>query len=218
MCYRTAVSHCACATDVLLVESSTNLFDGMSKAGFGSVTPFSDPFFRGAARDFAAHSRTLHRHKWISRIAGQSGMQIDMGENGLLELLADHGAVAAAENLPGQPAAAAYTAELMDPDAVLNVAPTLVGPHVGGLWLDEPWINSEQDLNALEACLRVHREIVVRCSTRISLIDSDGDGVVAVSENQDRHRADFVAACTGLSARPIEALTTPELSRCGETP
>ena len=69
-------------------------------------------------------------------------MRIDIGGNGLLDLLSNEDALAATERFRSGLCALGYTAELMDRAVVLELEPALAGPYVGALWLDEPMLRS----------------------------------------------------------------------------
>jgi glycine/D-amino acid oxidase-like deaminating enzyme len=198
--------------DVQLLEIEDSLLSRSSQAGFGSLTPYSDPYFRGSARDFAARSVDLYRQRWLKTISERSGEGIDIGDKGLLDLLVDDDALGRVEALQEELVSAGYKAVLMTREDVLEIEPALRGDYVGALWLDEPWIDREQYFTALAVLLQRHRSVEVRFGATVSTVRAGADSVTVVVEPDVLITADFVVLCTGLSAQVVEGVELPRLT------
>ena len=71
---------------VTLVEAQEQLFLGSTGAAFGSLTPYSDPFFRGAIGRFAATSVSRYKNEIVPLLSKQNLPEIHISEGSLLQL------------------------------------------------------------------------------------------------------------------------------------
>lgn len=200
---------------VHLLESADRLLDGVSSAGFGSLTPFSDPFFRGAARDFAARAVEIYRHHWIPTLVKGTGISIDVGDAGLLDLLKDDTAVARGQVLQRELASAGYPARLITKEEAISLEPELAGSFSAALWLDEPWIDPNQYFRALLSALGAIDTVSVVSGATVREMDEHDSSRVAVyyecSAGIQHLTADFVVYCTGLTSLEVGGAALPTL-------
>jgi glycine oxidase len=184
---------------------------GVSRAGFGSLTPFSDPYFDGEARDHAARAVDLYRSTWIPRLAADSGIAVTFQDDGLLELCGSDADLVAAHKHADNLKAAGYQAEMLTVDETRRREPALLGSFAGALFLNEPWIDVDQFFNALQLSLRRSDRIDFRCHTAVSQVVSDGTRLQVQTQKHGNVAADRVVLCTGLHAVPLECGYRPPL-------
>src|ERR1017187_3042770 len=99
---------------VILIDEHPEPFKGISSAGFGSLTPFSDPFYKGEARDFAAKAVEIYRDDWLDALSKMSGQVITFCDKGLLQLCRDTKDIANAEEIVRGLGAANDTARMLN--------------------------------------------------------------------------------------------------------
>ena len=197
---------------VSLLEKRPVLLAGSSRAAFGSLTPFSDPFFEGQARDFASNSVDLYRNKWLKKVEAASGLSVCIGNKGLFDLLDTAAEIRNAERLCVDLTESGYPAHMMSRDEVLELEPTLTGSYRAGLWLDEPWIDHEEYFEALLRCLARMEEITVQTSVIARSVTEHTNGVRVCLSDGQTISADFAVICTGPTADPVDGVDQPNLS------
>jgi glycine oxidase len=195
---------------VTLIDKRQGLLEGSSRAAFGSLTPFSDPFFTGSAREFAFRSVSLYRERWLDAVKSESGLSVGWGDDGLLELLETPQEIRACEKLVEDLASDGYKANMISREEVLELEPALQGRYRAALWLDEPWIDHEQYFEALLRCIARHQAIQVLLSTLVESIDSGPAGVKIELREKGQIEVDYVVVSTGPTAHPVEG--------CGRIP
>ncbi len=206
---------------VLIIEEKSGLFQGASQAGFGSLTPFSDPFFVDEARDFAAKSVQLYRSKWIQTINAEADVQIPFIDLGLIELCETDADFAKARKHAENLQKANYTnaVEVLTIDETRKREPNLSGEFAGALWLDEPWLDAQQYLSALEVCIARNKKITLRTATQVVRTTNKLSTVEITTSTGEVLNSRWVIICTGLSPAGIENIPNLALRwnswRCG---
>lgn len=184
--------------DVLLIEKGRTLFGGSTSAGFGSLTPFSDPFFTGQARAFAARSVALYRNGWIPRASAAVGSPVAVGDRGLLDLIASNEDEIKVKQLQAELEAAGYVSRLLERREVLDLEPQLQGAYSGALWLDEPWMDFQHYLKGLECIVQRHQRIRLVLGRTAEHVCSDGVAVSVALEGAGTEAVDVVLIATGV--------------------
>ncbi|MDQ3964599.1 MAG: FAD-binding oxidoreductase [Actinomycetota bacterium] len=197
---------------VTLAEATSELLGNASAAGFGSLTPYSDPYFRGASRRFAARSVDSYRDHWIPRLSHFLGRPIDVGDKGLLDLFSDEVTKGEGVALHHELTSAGYDSELLSREAVIDLEPSLVGQYVGALWLDEPWLDREQYFEAIHLALQDSTDVTVLFDSPVTEINSSESGLrVKIARDSATLYCDYVVLCTGVSSRYVEGVELPQL-------
>jgi glycine oxidase len=200
--------------NIVVFDGRPQPFQGSSLAGFGSLTPFSDPFFSGEAQEFAAESVDLYRDTWIRDISQRSGVAIPFVDLGLIELCINEEdlkkAKKHAENLSAGKRSS--VARVLTVSETRELEPNLSDQFSGALWLDEPWIDKEVYFDTLGRILRSELHDDFRLSTQIRTVQTDGAAFKLVTDHGLTVRSRSVVLCTGLNAVGVEGLPqTPTL-------
>jgi len=209
----TALALAEAGAKVTVFENESSLFARSSAAGFGSLTPFSDPFFSGAARDFAARSVSLYRTHWIPRASEALGRPVDFGDEGLLDLFADEPQVVeGVKRLHDELVSAGYPTQMLDRRGTQQLEPALEGEFAGSLWMDEPWLDVQQYFAGLSALLQSNPAVSVRCGVAVEEVSISGNCAIARLTGGSIETFDFVVVATGLSSRRVRLPFEPQLA------
>ena len=192
---------------VVLIDTHSSPFQGISSAGFGSLTPYSDPFFKGEAQKFASMSVDLYRSEWISRISKEANIEIPVCDDGLIELFSSKKLFnkwkihAQKLNLYRD-----GIARILSVEETRELEPNLTGKYIGALWLDEPWIDKTIYFEALEKILRKSLLDSLICNTEVASISESHKTLIITTKNNTTFTSKYVVVCTGLTASAIEGL------------
>jgi glycine/D-amino acid oxidase-like deaminating enzyme len=184
--------------NVVLVDNNPGLFQGVSKAGFGSLTPFSDPFYKGPTRAVAAEGVRLYKTSWLESILRTSGQSVFFQDLGLLQLCLNDNDIAKATTCCAELNSAGYTAKLLSAAETKKLEPNLTKQLKGSLWLDEPWMDLDQYFYALELAIRKNSRIKILPSTEVIAVEHHRDSITVRCSTKKHIEADLVIACTGL--------------------
>jgi glycine/D-amino acid oxidase-like deaminating enzyme len=197
--------------EVTVVEAASNPFLGTSKAGFGSLTPYSDPFFVGEARKFAKLGTDLYRQEWVPRASAALGEEIAFGDDGLIQLCESDDDLGETLGIYGD-LMEEGAARPLDVAEIADLEPEIaLEGMAGGVWLDEPWVDLSQYLLGLQALLE-QGEVTVLYDAPIAALEREDDGAIACRvEGGSVIHADRVVLATGLSRRRIDGLPTIDL-------
>lgn len=193
---------------VVLFEERANPFHGSSMAGFGSLTPYSDPFFSGEAREFAATSVDLYRNKWIPEISARAGQSVPFTDLGLIELFTTdeelERAEAHATDLNSK--SNKEIARMLSVAEAREMEPNLSGEFLGALWVDEPWLDKDVYFEALEDVVQDNANIEVQLNTKIVSISVSSSKVSLATNERVSVQANSVISCTGLHPHEIKGV------------
>ena len=191
---------------VLLLDERAGSLQGISSAGFGSLTPFSDPFYRGEARDSAARAVSLYRDSWLKEICEISQCCVPLKDFGLLQLCLDHADISNAERLASELTASGYEARMLNVTETRELEPALSSSFRGSLWMNEPWIDREQYYNALSVGLS--RKSGVQQHYNASVVEIRTSSSVLTLLTKDGRSFDCSGAviCNGLTDQNISGL------------
>lgn len=184
---------------VSLIDTSDPL-QKVSSAGFGSLTPYSDPFFIGELSRLAARGVELHAH-WRRRLKETVGIDVFTGPSGLIHLFdlkAD--AEAKCENIRvscGSEAAC----RVIKRKRILEIEPNLAGDFEAAVLYDEPWIDLDELRHALTVLVRQH-EFIELISDQCTSVSEQGDKTSVGLNARGNIHFDYCVVCTGLSQPP----------------
>jgi glycine/D-amino acid oxidase-like deaminating enzyme len=186
--------------DVEMVDEQPRPFLGSSYAAFGSLTPFSDPFFRGDARRFAAKSVEMYRQSWIPALNRIPDVSVDLHDEGLIQLCSTSEEFSQYEAHIEDLTSSGYLARVLSRQEVLKLEPALAGKYECGIWLDEPWLDRDALYRALIAFLTASSRFRTLFNTRLRSVEIDNNNVAsAIFESGERASYDFVVLATGVN-------------------
>ncbi len=192
---------------VIVCEEHLKPFQGSSGAGFGSLTPYSDPFFTGEAREFAAKSVDLYKSRWIEEIGRKFGEEIPFGDQGLIELFTTADELEKVKELIDElNSSGRQIAELLTVDKTRELEPNLSGEFAGAVWLDEPWLDKDVYFAALENLISNHPSGDFRSNTKILSVIPQGEIINLTTNSGINIRCHWAVLCTGLQPEGIEGL------------
>jgi glycine/D-amino acid oxidase-like deaminating enzyme len=197
---------------VALVEGHDKMFRGTSSAGFGSLTPYSDPFFVGTARAVATEGVRLYREQFHPALDRLVDGGIELRDEGLIELLDDEVGIQNATDLIASLEADGYgsATRWLSHDEVAELEPNLAPDFRAAVWLDEPSIDTSSLFPALEVALHRHPMVSVHLGARIERADARGEGWRATSA-EATYEADRIVVASGATTRGIDGLPTAKL-------
>jgi glycine/D-amino acid oxidase-like deaminating enzyme len=188
---------------VVLLDERPTLLQGISSAGFGSLTPFSDPFYRGEARDFAAHAVNLYRNGWLRDICEASGTTVAFSNIGLLQLCLTEIDINKAAAQAQELNAAGYEARMLSREETCRLEPALTGSFLKSLWMDEPWLDRQQYYSAITTAISQQNKIDQRFNEAAVEIRTTSSTLEVVTRTGAKIECDGVLVCSGLSTTPI---------------
>jgi glycine/D-amino acid oxidase-like deaminating enzyme len=188
---------------VVLLEEKVGILQGISAAGFGSLTPFSDPFYKGQARDFASHAVELYRNGWLQDICAASKRSVAFTDLGLLQLCLDESDVAKATSYAHELTATNYSAKMLDPEETRRLEPALTGRYQASLWIDEPWLDRQQYFSAIAAALATQTNIEKRFSEKVIEVQKNSSHLTIVTGVGSRIECAGAVVCNALTTSGI---------------
>jgi glycine oxidase len=191
---------------VVLFDEHPTAFKGISSAGFGSLTPFSDPFYRGEARDFAAKSVEIYRDGWLTELAQISGQEITFNDTGLLQLCQTTKDIAHAEDIVKGLEATDYPARMLSVEETRKLEPHLTGDFLGSLWINEPWLDRSQYFTALGRAISNCGGIQTRYSSVVKSVHPDKNDLVVRTKDEETIKCQGVVVCNGLHPDTINGI------------
>lgn len=194
-----------------LFDEHPSPFKGISSAGFGSLTPFSDPFYKGEARKFAAHAVDLYRSGWLSELSEKASSGVTFKDLGLLQLCQTTQTIAHAEDIAKSLAAGGHEARMLSVEETRKLEPHLTGDFLGALWMNEPWLDSGEYFAALEIAISSSTNIRAYYSQTVTSVTSDKSGLLIHTKSGENICCDGVVICNGLHPEPIQGVPTLHL-------
>jgi glycine oxidase len=190
----------------VVVERDTLPLRGTTLAGFGALTPFSDPFFSGETALFASKSLSGYKNYWLKMVEEISGIRIPISKSGLLQLLEEEsdleGEIARYETdcIPG------YRPKVLNNAAVHEIEPCITMPIAGALYHPEPWIDLAIYSSAIERAL--NSSVLIDClfGNQIKFLDDEGDYLRITLSNGQVVQSRKLVICTGLHGHKIKNL------------
>lgn len=198
---------------VVLLERRAGLFQATSRAGFGSLTPFSDPFFSGTARDLAFRGMDLYRSRIVPSLAKDVGVTVPFCETGLIEILDSASSVHAAARLLKDLASAGYAnqARLVSRAEVLAMEPNLASDFEEALILNEPWLDTDDLFEGLRRKMAIAEQLSVSLSTTVQGLDGNGSSWVVDTLDGRRFKSPAIVLATGVATQHPAGVARPKL-------
>jgi glycine oxidase len=191
---------------VILIDEHPEPFKGISSAGFGSLTPFSDPFYKGEARDFAAKAVEIYRDGWLADLSKISGQPITFTDKGLLQLCRDTKDIANAEEIVRGLEAKVDSARMLSVEETRKLEPHLTGDFLASLWINEPWLDRSEYFSALGFVISNCGQIQTKYCCVVKAISSDNNKVTVLTKSGEEIECQGVVVCNGLHPEAISGI------------
>ncbi len=202
-----AWSLCKRASNVVLFDEYDKPFRGISSAGFGSLTPFSDPFYRGEAREFAAKAVGIYRQSWLHELTKASGQPITFCDRGLIQLCQDTKDIAHAKDIMTGLAVFQHEARILTAAETREMEPNLTGDFLASLWMNEPWLDRDQYYTALGCAIANSKYIQTYYGCAIRQISADRNhDLVLHAQDGRKFKCSAAVVCNGLHTNPIDGV------------
>lgn len=186
---------------VLSVEHGALALRGSTLAGFGALTPYSDPFFVGETAEFAAHSLELYKTKWLPNLYKRTGQNVPLSETGLMQIFSNEKKMEAeikryeSDCIPG------YRPDILNEASLRASEPAIDQECVGALYHPEPWIDLSLYIGALEVAIHSAKNLRMALNTTIRDISVTSEGSFrGTLTNGSKFSAGHIVVCTGLTA------------------
>jgi glycine oxidase len=195
---------CMCASHFAEQGVKVSLIDcadplsQVSSAGFGSLTPYSDPFFTGEMSKLAARGVELHRH-WMKVIGSSTSLPLDSGPTGLIQLFDDVQEASAKCKKVIEACETTEACSLISVEQALSLEPRLNQSFSAALMYNEPWIDLDLLRTALSKYVESHPNITLIKDT-CSGIDQQASSVTVKLAVSGSIAGDIAIVCTGLTS------------------
>ena len=194
---------------ILVVEHEAVPLRGSTLAGFGALTPYSDPYYVGDTALFAAKSLEIYQKFWLSELFKLTGRNVPLSSAGLLQLFSKKEKMEReiqryeSDCIPG------YRPQILNKASLQNIEPAINKVFEGALRHPEPWIDLDLYVGALEVALAASSGIDLCTNCTVRDIDRLDSGTLDLSLTSDRKfRCEFLVVCTGLNVLERQNLKT----------
>lgn len=195
---------------VTLFDQYPAPFQGTTAAGFGSLTPFSDPFFEGEVSRFAQTSVALYRNHIVPDLAPFG--RVDMSADSLLHLVRSRTELEDyIQKLEGRGHRSGVDFRTLTTDEAVSLEPGLCPEFDGAIEYTEPWIDTNQLLTTLLSSVRASSAFIGAFNRRVSLIHEGADVVIVEDQLGAQLEFDKVIVASGASTAAIGGIPTPML-------
>ena len=195
---------------VTLYDSFIEPFQGTTAAGFGSLTPYSDPFFQGDISRFARKSVDLYREEIVPALS--SFRPIDLSSDSLLHIIesaGDVGHYVAELEQRGHRLGSDFRV-LSSRDAI-NLEPNLRPEFEAAIEYMEPWIDTSQLLPALFAAVNASPRFELTLGCRVTRALYGSTDATLQDANGGSRTFDQVVIASGAALTAVEGLPSPRL-------
>ena len=197
---------------VCIVERDSVLLRGSTMAGFGALTPYSDPFFVGEPALFAEHSLKLYQKEWLGFLYRRTEINVPISRSGLLQIAVDNDYLLKHKSRYEGNCIDGYRPEYLSQEDLRREEPNITIDSVGAIYHPEPWIDLEIYMAAIGQCVQVFSNIDVLTDRKALKVQEHSDFVSILLDNSDSIKAKKLVVATGLSHESIEGLTSFPIS------
>lgn len=195
----TAIAMALRGLNVLVVEHRSVPLRGSTEAGFGALTPYSDPFFVGETALFAEKSLTMYREDWLPRLHEVTGQAVPLSSTGLLQLFRTKEKFEREIHRFESDCISGYRPKIINAASIRTLEPNVSQETVGALFHPEPWIDLRQYMGAIEAALMSRPNLEVKFDTTVRDITlSQNQHVNGLLSSGEEFSAGAMVICTGL--------------------
>lgn len=201
--------------NVTIIDAHQQLFSGSTAAAFGSLTPYSDPFFGPAIRRFAAGSVSNYTEDLLPRLAHDTGIKVPISEGSLIQLFEDEHEAKSYISKAEMAAASEHGTCAFRPlskSATLRLEPNLTQNFHSAIEYQEPWLDLDSLLASLSAFLKKDPAVTQLLGYQVTSIKDSACDVVVELSTSAKHAFDTVVLATGASTSRILGIPTANLS------
>lgn len=196
--------------NVTLFDRYPAPFQGTTAAGFGSLTPYSDPFFKGEVSRFAQASISLYRHDVVPDLAPYG--RVDLSSDSLLHLIdGAQDLTACVSKLKERGHVEGRDFRTLTAREAISLEPNLCPEFESAIEYMEPWIDTSQLLPALLARVRAAPAFKEALGQSVVRISETSAGVSVHSTSGPAESFDHVVIASGASTSEITGIPTPQL-------
>lgn len=205
---------------ITIIDSFPRAFQGSTAAGFGSLTPYSDPYFRGSIGLFAASGVDLYKNDVVPFFSKSSLGGVFLSQSSLLQLFEDEHALKNELQKypflgddPDSPSTARSEGlKFLSKAEALKLEPNLTDKFHSAIEFEEPWIDIEALLECLDAFLSANDECRRIFGKSVKRLEEKSDSVHVILSDGTVEEADWVVLATGMARLPILGIPTPHIS------
>jgi len=204
-----ATAAISCARDglkVCVVERDTVLLRGSTLAGFGALTPYSDPFFVGEPALFAEVSLKLYQKEWLGFLGRRTDINVPLSRGGLIQVAESEEYLKKNRDRYESNCIDGYRPDYLSESELKKAEPALTIDAVGGIFHPEPWIDLQLYMAAIEQAVQTFSNITVFSPKKVISVDNKSDTVSVSLNDGETIEGKKIVVCTGLSHEPIDGL------------
>ncbi len=191
--------------NVCVIEQDSHPLRGSTLAGFGALTPYSDPFFTGEIALFAERSLELYKHEWLKYLEAESGTIVPLSKSGLIQLFENDFYFEKIKTKYKEDVIPGYRPKILETEQVYRCEPRLTAKICGGLLHPEPWIDLAAYRSAITACLASLENIDCLFEMSVNTIEP-GNPIHIFSEGKPTISCEYLVLATGINSLNVPGL------------
>ena len=184
---------------VLAVEHGALPLRGSSLAGFGALTPYSDPFFIGETALFAAKSLELYKSSWLPELFSITNRSVPLSDSGLLQIVSTKEKLDAEIQRYEEDCIPGYRPSIINKASLEHTEPAITQDCAGALFHPEPWIDLGLYMGALEVAVSRSSFIELQLNSTVRDLEISNQGVIGTTSDGSHFSSDYLIVCTGLN-------------------
>lgn len=194
-----AISLARRGMSVLVIESGAMPLRGSTLAGFGALTPYSDPFFSGETAVFAEESLKLYREDWLPFIKETTGQDVTISSTGLLQIIKNKNKMDSEVSRYESNCIPNYRPKILNSASVRKLEPAITQDLYGALFHPEPWIDLKHYIASLEVAISSLGSVQILTNSNIQYLSISSQGeIFGVTNNHFEFRSKSIVISTGL--------------------
>jgi len=208
----TAIAAAREGLKVCVVERDTVLLRGSTLAGFGALTPYSDPYFIGEPALFAERSLKLYKTDWLNFLNRRTEISVPISRSGLLQVAVKKDYLEKNKARYEKNCIDGYRPEYLTEEELRRREPNVTIDAVGAIFHPEPWFDLQIYMAAIEQCVQTFSNIDVMSAKKAIKVAEKPDTVTVSLATGEIIETKVVVVSTGLSQEPIDGITAFPIS------
>jgi glycine/D-amino acid oxidase-like deaminating enzyme len=193
--------------EVILFEKNGTILREASSAGFGSLTPHSDPNYRGEAEEFAKSSVDLYRTKFLKDIEKISGIKIPFIDDGLIEIFPTESSyLEFTKEFDKKDARIKENFKFLSAEETVKLEPSLTGSYFNSVWINEPWLDKEIFFKCVKKTLFANEKIKKHFGIKKIKVERRLEEILISVDGKRNFQVNRLIICTGLQFGKIDGL------------
>jgi len=173
---------------------------GSSLAGFGALTPYSDPYFVGDAALFAEYSLSLYKEDWLSYLEKETDQKVALSKSGLLQIATTANYMEKERKRFNSDCIPGYRPEYLNPSELSQREPSITIDNYGAIYHPEPWIDLSTYMGTLTQALLENRRLIrAKMQNRAISVQSTDESVIVHTLDGEQIKSKYLVVATGLS-------------------